>query len=400
MTTNNKIFITSGGTGGHIIPARCLANHLSLEDLQKGAQIIFLGDKKYRNYIQADDNFKSKIINSSQLERTPLRLIKAIFKIGIGVIQSLYYFIIHRPKLVVAFGGYSTFPILVMAVITKTKIIIHEQNSHLGKVNRIFAKYADKIALSFAETTGISENDQKKCVFTGNPVRNEIINLNQSTYKLPEKKKIEEPTNKMGYDVVLASDFQQNRAEENNKDPKSHLFNILVIGGSGGAEIFSRILPQAFFNLSDSLKSEINIMQQCRKELIEETFNQYRKFNLNGEIKDFFSDMPEKIQKAHLIIARAGSSSIFEFCSAKKPMILIPFARSADNHQKKNADFLKKNNAAMVIEEKDFDITKIGKILNSIIASPKTLKKMSEAAASLAIIDATKNLAKLVQNND
>lgn len=388
--TPGKIFITAGGTGGHIIPARCLADELSAQE----NRVIFLGDEKYRSYINLADGFQSMIINSSQLEKRPLKLIKAATKIAYGLCQSLAIFLRHRPKYVVAFGGYATFPVLVAALITKTKIILHEQNSHLGKVNRIFAKYADKIALSFAETSGIDPAFLSKTIFTGNPVRREISALNQLPYTLPQDAApILKPENRMGYNVILASDFTVEEPAKNN------LFNILVIGGSGGAKIFSEVLPKAFFNFNEELKSRISIVQQCRKELSEATFNQYRSFNLNIEIQPFFSDMPEKIRDAHLIIARSGSSSIFEFCAAKRPMILIPFEKAADNHQEKNARFLEKHGAAIVVTEKEFTINHISKILQNLINNYAMLEKMSAQAASLAALEATKNLAKLFQNN-
>lgn len=387
---NNKIFIAAGGTGGHIIPARCLAEELS----QKNYQVFFFGDEKYRGYIKPDDSFKSLIIGSSQLERKPLKLIKAACRISYGIFQSLKNLLIHRPKYVATFGGYATFPLLVAAVITKRKIILHEQNAHLGKVNRLFAKYADKIALSFSETSGIDAAHFSKTRFVGNPVRQEILDLNKIPYTLPqEEKPAEKPSNRMGYNVILASDFESEKPQAKN------LFNILVIGGSGGAKIFSEVLPKAFFNFSEDLKSHLSIVQQCRKELTESTFLQYRSFNLNIEIQSFFADMPQKIHDAHLIIARSGSSSIFEFCAAKKPMILVPFEKAADNHQEKNARFLEKNGAAIVISEKEFTINHINKVLQNLINNYAMLEKMSERAASLAVIDATKNLARLFESD-
>ena len=386
----SKIFITAGGTGGHIIPARCLATELSQND----HQVFFLGDEKYRNYIKADDRFKSLIISSSQLEKKPVKLIIAALKISFGILQCLKNFLVHRPKYVAAFGGYATFPVLIVALLTRTKIILHEQNAHLGKVNRIFAKYAYKIALSFSETSGIAENLINKTVFVGNPVRQEILELHDVPYVLPqEEKPVEKPDNRMGYNVILASDFVD------ETPPKKQLFNILVIGGSGGAKIFSEVLPKAFFNFSEELKSRINIVQQCRKELAESTFEQYHSFNLNIEIQAFFSDMPERIRDAHLIIARSGSSSIFEFCAAKRPMILVPFEKAADNHQEKNARFLEKHGAAIVITEKEFTINHINKTLQNLINNYAMLEKMSEKAASLAAMEATKNLAKLFGND-
>lgn len=391
MIKKDKIFfISSGGTGGHIIPARCLAEELS--DL--GYRVNFYGDVKYKNYIKSENNFESFIISSSQIEKKPIKLFIAALKIGLGVMQSVVAILKNRPQAVITFGGYATFPILIAAIITKTDIILHEQNSHLGKVNRIFAKYASKIALSFKETDGINTEFKNKTIWVGNPVRQEIIALNACEYKLPQPKVVPvKEDNKMGYNVILASDFK-----ENYQEAAPELFNILVIGGSGGAKIFSEILPKVFFNLNNEVKNKINIIQQCRQELTESTFKQYQSFNLNCEIKSFFTDMPNKISQAHLVIARAGASSIFEFCAAKKPMILVPFANSADNHQAKNAAFVAKNKAAILLTEEEFTINKFSEILKNLLTDEKKLYEMSQAANSLATLEASKNLANLVEN--
>ncbi len=384
-----KIFIAAGGTGGHIIPARCLALYLASQN----QQVTFFGDEKIASYVKKNDGFQSIIISSSKLVKKPLPLIKASYQIAIGILQSLKFLVRIKPDYLVAFGGYATFPILAAAVITKTKIILHEQNSHLGKVNRIFAKYAEKIALSFAETSGIPKEHITKTVFVGNPIREEIIELNKIPYSLPNYEEQEpKPDNKMGYNVLLASDFYQKPEPK-----KQNFFKILVIGGSGGARIFSEILPRAFFNLSENIKDHIHITQQCRKELVNETFAQYKSFNLNITIDSFFENMAELIKDSHLVIARSGASSIFEFCAAKRPMILIPFAAAADDHQEKNARYLEKHGAALVISEKEFTLNKINEVLKNLIDSEATLKKMSQNAADLAVLDATQNLAQLLQ---
>ena len=380
-----KIFIVSGGTGGHIIPARCLANLLQ----QQNHQVLFFGDEKIHNYIKPNEAFKTFVINSSQLKKSFFSLIKGFIKISFGITKSLYFIIKYRPDYIYAFGGYATFPMLIASVFTNRKIILHEQNAHLGKVNRIFAKFATKIALSFEETSGIKPEFKNKTFFTGNPVREEITKLHDKKYSLPN---FEEPKiidNKLGYDILLKSDFYP--AEENNT-----MFKILVIGGSGGAKIFSEILPKAFFNFSENIKENIQITQQCREELVESTFEQYKSFNINVIVDSFFEDMAQLIDDSHLIIGRAGSSSIFEFCSANKPMILIPFAKSADNHQQKNADFLAQKGAAIVIEEKEFTIQKINEIFNRLFTEKDILFKMSKNAGNIAITDATSNLSKLV----
>lgn len=380
-----KIFIVSGGTGGHIIPARCLANLLQ----QQNHQVLFFGDKKIHNYIKPNEVFRTFVINSSQLKKSFFSLVKGFIKISFGIIKSLYFIIKYRPDYIYAFGGYATFPMLIASIVTNRKIILHEQNAHLGKVNRMFAKFATKIAISFEETSGIKPEFKNKIFFTGNPVREEITKLHDKKYSLPN---FEEPKiidNKLGYDVLLKSDFYP--VEEKNT-----MFKILVIGGSGGAKIFSEILPKAFFNFSENIKENIQITQQCREELLESTFEQYKSFNINVIVDSFFEDMAQLIDDSHLIIARAGSSSIFEFCCANKPMIIIPFAKSADNHQQKNADFLAQKGAAIVIEEKEFTIQKINEIFNRLFTEKDILFKMSKNAGNIAIIDATSNLSKLI----
>ena len=321
-------------------------------------------------------------------------MLKAGIKIFLGIAQSFYFFVRYKPKAVYAFGGYATFPVLIMAVIFRVKIILHEQNAHLGKVNRIFAKYADKIAVSFEKTSAILDIYKNKVFFTGNPIREEIVELNKVPYQLPNIEEAEEDLdkNKMGYDVLLKSDFEEIIEKRN-------LFSILIIGGSGGSKIFSDILPKAFFNLSENIKTHIAVTQQCRAELVEKTFEQYKSFNINIVVDSFFEDMPELIRNAHLIIARAGSSSIFEFCTAKKPMILVPFAQSADNHQEKNASFFEEKGMAIVVREDKFTINKITDLVTEVALNSNILQKMSDNCAKFITINQTKNLANLLKND-
>ncbi|HLD76982.1 MAG TPA: UDP-N-acetylglucosamine--N-acetylmuramyl-(pentapeptide) pyrophosphoryl-undecaprenol N-acetylglucosamine transferase [Rickettsiales bacterium] len=384
-----RIFIATGGTGGHIIPARCLAQNLS----RKNHQIFVFGDKKYVNYINEDDGFKSFIIISSQAFDGIFGHLKMTVKIGFGFLQSIYYFLRFRPDFVYGFGGYATFPILIAAIIFRKKIILHEQNSHLGKVNRLFAKFSYKIALTFAKTDAILPEFVVKTVFTGNPVRQEILALNQLKYTLPQEKEMKK-RDKMGYDdLILAAEFDDYQEYLQNKE----MLNILIIGGSGGTQIFSEILPKVFFNLSETIKNEIEITQQCRQDLVESTFRDYDNFNISVTVNHFFEDMATEIKKAHIVIARAGSSSLAEFCVAKKPMILIPFAKSADNHQQKNARFFEEIGAAIIIEEKDFTINKMSQIITNLLTQNRNiLFEMSNNCKKIAILDADEKLANLI----
>jgi UDP-N-acetylglucosamine--N-acetylmuramyl-(pentapeptide) pyrophosphoryl-undecaprenol N-acetylglucosamine transferase len=422
---NNTIVISTGGTGGHIFPALAVAKNLN----NLGFKVIIFGDKNYPKYHPKQSFCKFKVISSSQIKKSPFALVIAGLKISFGIIQSLFLLLIKQPKAIVAFGGYATFPVLVAAIILKKKIILHEQNAHLGKVNRIFAKFADKIALSYEETSGtnlnttfaipskakdlgqkeeilrytqddkianddrVVNNDKKndKFIFTGNPIRDEIVALSKNEYQLPDfNQQIIQPDN-LGYDVLLASEFH-NQKYQNNKP----YFNILVLGGSGGAKIFSEILPKAFFNLRSEIKNNLMITMQCRAENLQYTFEQYKSFNINIIINSFFTDIDKQIQKSHLVIARSGSSTLAELTCAKKPMILIPFAQAADNHQEKNALAIERSGGAIVIKEENFTINNISSTVERLIDNPALLYKMSSESFKCANLQATENLTKLI----
>ncbi len=387
-----RVLIVTGGTGGHIFPALALA-----EELSKKHKVGILGDKNTQKHLKNTLNLPFSKISSSQIPKSRLKKITSAIKISIGILQSLIKITIYRPHFIFAFGGYSTFPTLIAATLLKRKIILHEQNAVLGKVNRIFARFCYKIALTFEKTKKIDKKYQNKIIHTGTALRKEILKLSKKEYQLPNKI-IPKERKTMGYQgLVLASEFE----EMTNPTPKRELFNVLIIGGSGGAEIFSKILPKAFFNLDEEFKNNIQIFQQCRGDLTEETFENYEEFNMNIEIDNFFNDMKSKINKAHLIISRAGSTSIHEFLAAKKPMILVPFAKSADNHQVENAKIFEKNNLAILVKEKDFTIKKMSTILNDTLSKDKKLIKMSENCTKYAenILDGTKNLVNLISDD-
>ena len=384
-----KILIATGGTGGHIIPARSLASKLC----EKNFKVIIAGDNNICKYNKFHDKFIIKTINCSQIRPGLKNKIFAAIKIAIGIIKSLFLILKFRPKKIIAFGGYATFPILIAAVILRKRIIIHEQNAVLGRVNKIFAKYAQKVALSF-EQVDIDDQLKSKTIFTGIPIRDEILQLNKKQYQLPQKITGKERKN-MGYSgLILASEYDN---FDEYFDKNEH-FKILVIGGSGGAEIFSKILPNAFFNLSEEFKNNIHIFQQCRKDLLQETFDIYEKYNLNIEIDSFFNDMESKIAESHLIITRAGSSSIHEFLVAKKPMIIVPLANSADNHQQKNAEIFVKNKSAIILEEQNFDVRNICKVITQLMSKDKKLINISKDCENYANkhLDACSNLIKII----
>ncbi len=388
MKKNKNIIILTGGTGGHIFPARCVAQELANNNFN----VTICANKNYLKYSSYQDNFNYNIIAASAIKKNFISLLFGVFLIFFGIIKSFFLILFKRPAVIIAFGGYATFPGLISAVLLRRKIILHEQNAYLGKVNRIFAKFAKIIAISFKDTEAIKDEFRKKTQYIGNPIREEIIELSKNDYSYPNFEMKYKSKNNMGYDLILSSDF-----EEIEKIEREY-FNILIIGGSGGAKIFSDILPKSFFNLRSELKRNIYITQQCRGDVLDKTFTQYKKFNLNIILKVFFDDIDQKIQDSHLVIARSGSSTIFELAAAKKPMILVPFANSADNHQQKNADRIVKNGGGIVINEKDFKISNLTDIIEKLIDNPTLLNRMSKDAFAVANINATSDFVKMIRD--
>jgi len=366
---NRSIFIATGGTGGHINPAREIAGEIIKNNANQ--KVVVVADKKYQFYQNTTDKFINKIVFSSQLSKNlinkPFSLIIAIILIFFGVLQSILLIVKYRPKLVVAFGGYTTFPMLIASVLTRTKVILHEQNAHLGKVNRYFANYAEKIALSFFDTSGISPKNLTKTLLIGNFIRSEFKNIGENI-------------------------GEQNLQEENNQK----YFTILVIGGSGGAKIFSEILPEVFVNNLKNSEKCFKIIQQCRKEDSEVLIKKYSNYNVRFEVKSFFHDIDKKIKEADIVITRAGSSTLFELAIARKPMIIIPFAKSADNHQEKNAKIFEKNGLAIMVNEEDLKVDYFGDILIKLIENKELLKKMSQSACGFVINDSKLKMIKLI----
>lgn len=350
MTQNQQttIFIASGGTGGHIIPARVLAQNLVTV---KGSRVVLIADKNYYNYRKKADNFNHKIIYCGKFSGGALKIAIAIINILVGCIQNFCYFVKYRPNVVVGFGGYATLPTLIIATIFRVKIILYEQNAYLGKVNRLFARIADQILLSFSPTLAVKTRYINKTKILGNIVREEFVNT------------AKEISNKLN-------------ATEANATENKKTFTLMITGGSGGAKIFSDLLPRIIIN--NFKADQIKIIQQVRVGEVEKIKQQYKEANIEAEVKSFFDNIINQYLEADLVIARAGSSTIFELTTLGKPTILIPFRYAADNHQQLNAEILAKSDATIVFNEEEVANVSFSDNLKKIIDNKFMLKKIAK----------------------
>lgn len=182
------------------------------------------------------------------------------------------------------------------------------------------------------------------------------------------------------------------------KTGKTLPFNMLVLGGSQGAKVFAEVIPQAIKMLASKQQKRIRMTQQCRREDLDAVRAAYDGAKCTLELSHFFDNMPELYAQTHLIISRAGASSVSEIAAAGIPSILVPLPTAADDHQTSNAAEFKTNKGGIVIAQKDFSPTALAAVLNDLLEDPAVLKTMAENTAKFAITDAAVRLADLIEN--
>jgi UDP-N-acetylglucosamine--N-acetylmuramyl-(pentapeptide) pyrophosphoryl-undecaprenol N-acetylglucosamine transferase len=239
--------------------------------------------------------------------------------------------------------------------------LLHEQNALLGRANRLLAPRVSRIATSFPTVQGLKPADRSRVVFTGNPVRPEVAKYRAMAYAAP-----------------------------------TDTFTLLVTGGSQGARILSAIIPGALAQLPAEMKARIRLMQQTRPEDLDRVREAHRANGIAAEVAPFFTDLPERLARAHLLIARAGASTIAELCVIGRPAILVPYAAAADDYQSCNATALADAGAAWVMAEKEFTEAALAARLAALLAAPQALVAAAAAARDLGRPDAAERLADLV----
>lgn len=353
-----RILITAGGTGGHIFPALAVAR----ECVERGMEVSFVTDRRFESYREFAKGIPVKIISAASPSGSLPKKIAALCKLELGTLQALTHMVQFRPKLVVGFGGYPSFPSLAAAWLLKKPMMLHEQNAVLGKVNRLMLPKIDKLALTFSDTKKVDPAYQSKIVVTGNPVR---------------------------------SIFQDYAASPSPRKKNGKL-HILILGGSQGAKAFSKLIPEAIESLPKTVKSTLQITQQCKEEDIATVKAIYQKSGIEAKLAPFFTNIPELLKTAHLTIARAGASTIAEITTIGTASILIPYPYATDQHQLLNAKELEEAQAAVVIEEQNNSTAELTKTLKRLFKDPKQLKTMAENAQKLSQPKAVEKIVKLL----
>ena len=355
-----NIILAAGGTGGHMVPAHALAAELKA----RGHGVMLVTDERGAKYPGLFKDVPVHILPAGRLGGGPIGLLKALRSVMKGRRQARALYREHRPDVVVGFGGYPAFPALLAANAENLPTVVHEQNAVLGRVNRWLAGKTKAIATSYAEIERLKSAHRTKTVLVGNPVREAVVRLGELPFP----------------------PFDD-----------SAPLKILVTGGSQGATILGSVVPEGLGLLPNNLRLRLQVVQQCRGDDIEAVRARYTELGIPAELLTYIVDMPARIGDAHLIIARAGASTIAELTAAGRPAILVPLPIATDDHQTVNAREMAKAGGARMIVQRDFTPATLAAQVEMIASDPQALANAAGRALSVGRPHATRDLADLVE---
>ena len=352
--------LMAGGTGGHLFPAMALAQELQ----RRGHVIHLMTDHRVASYGDSFPARETHIVPSATPSvGNPLVFATAAAKILWGIAVAWQKLRVIRPDAVVGFGGYPVFPPFLAARLSGVPGILHEQNAVMGRANRALGRFASRIALSFAKTQH-ADAFQGKTTLTGNPIRDRV--------------RIAAPP---GYQPFESA------------GP----IRLVVFGGSQGARAFADLVPPAIEELSPELRARLRIVQQCRPEDLDRVAEAYRKAKVSVELQPFFSDLPERMAACHLVISRAGASTIAELTVLGCPAILVPLPGSIDGDQKHNAQVVDAAGGGWIAEQATLSPLSLATRLSSLFSDPAILATAAAAAKTLGRPHAVEQLASLAE---
>jgi UDP-N-acetylglucosamine--N-acetylmuramyl-(pentapeptide) pyrophosphoryl-undecaprenol N-acetylglucosamine transferase len=355
-----QIVLAAGGTGGHMFPAAALATEM----LRRGWSIALITDVRGQRIAPDFPADPIHVVDAAAPSfKRPHTLPKSVISLWRGYREARALMAQLAPHIVMGFGGYPAFPALA-AKPEWSKMILHEQNAVLGRVNRVFARKARAIASGFTTLAGLPSGAASVWTVTGNPVRADFLTMRDCQPSL--------------------------------LSPESPI-RLVILGGSQGASVFSELVPSAIGALPESLRSRIEIVQQARPESVDAVRDAYAKLGVSAEVSPFFDDVPRRLAEAHLVLSRAGASSLTEIGVIGRPSILFPLPIAQDNHQVRNAEALVKAGAADIFDERQSHAGALAALLQQRLGDRHALFERALAARAIGRTEATRVLADLVE---
>lgn len=360
MTTSPLILLAAGGTGGHLFPAEALGVVL----MRRGLHVRLVTDSRAIQYSGLFSEGSFDVVPSETMRgNSPIALLRALALLSAGTLKALALIRRLQPAAVVGFGGYPTLPPLAAAYLSGIPSIIHDSNAVLGRANRLLARRVTAIATSLPGVFDRDPDLANKSRQTGTPLRPAVIAAAATPYVAPRS---DEP------------------------------LRLLVIGGSQGARIMSDIVPGAIERLAPALQGRLQLVQQVRDEDAARVRAVYDRLHIEVELAPFFTDLPQRLARAHLVISRSGAGTVAELAALGRPSILVPLPGSIDQDQFANAGVLAQAGGAIRIPQTEFTPERLAGELSALAAEPARLAGMAAAAKSVGRTDAAERLADLV----
>ena len=361
MSISRHYVLAAGGTGGHLIPAFALGQEL----LDRGHHVALITDQRGAKIPGCPDKIVTHILPAGRITKNPSSWLPGVKAIAEGRLMARRLYGSFSPSAVIGFGGYPAFPALLAAFAERVPTIIHEQNAVLGRVNRFTARQVSAIATAYPDILRLSPRYAEKVHIVGNPVRAEVLSLRDQPYP---------PLSEDG------------------------VFRVLVTGGSQGATVLSEVVPDGLSRLPLNLRRRLQVTQQCRAEDIDTVRAAYASHDIPAELATYLPDLPERLGWSHLVIARAGASTIAELSCAGRPAILVPLPSATDDHQSYNVKEMVQAGGARAIAQNDFTPVELAKQIQKIAMEPGALENAAKAAKSCGRPNAVADLADLVES--
>lgn len=359
-TVTRHFVLAAGGTGGHLTPAFALAQELH----QRGHIVALITDERGAAIPGKPAFLEAHVLPAGRFGKNPLGWVKGACAVAAGRRMALNLYKRLEPSAVIGFGGYPAMPALLAARSAKVPSVVHEQNAVLGRVNRLLANGVNAIATSYPAVQRLKPKHEDKVHLVGNPVRAEVLSLRDEPFP---------PYTEDG------------------------LLRVLVTGGSQGARIMSETVPAGLALLPESLRSRLQVTQQCRPEDIASVRATYASHGIPAELGTYFENMQARLADAHLFIGRAGASTIAELTVVGRPAILVPLPIATDDHQAANTAEMVQAGGARSIRQPQFTPAELARQIEAMADQPETLSNAAHAAWNCGRPHAARDLADLVE---
>jgi UDP-N-acetylglucosamine--N-acetylmuramyl-(pentapeptide) pyrophosphoryl-undecaprenol N-acetylglucosamine transferase len=345
-----RMIVSGGGTGGHLFPGIAVAE--AVLDRYPGSQVLFVGTGRQTDErVLANRKFQTTTISCQGLKgKSVLQRLAALLQLPLSTLAAIRLMKRFRPQLVLGVGGYVTGPVLVAAKMMGVASCIHEQNSVPGMANRKLGKFVDRIFLSIPGSERYFAPG--KWVLTGNPLRRELM------------------------------------AAAAKKRERKEGLTLLVLGGSQGAHRVNTLVAGAMARVKNS-SQQLHVIHQTGRDDEQLVAGRYNELGIQAEVAAFFTNMAELYSRADLVVSRAGATTLAETTAFGLPMILIPYPFAADDHQRKNGEYLVRGGAAMMFTQEELTEQKLAGEISALLADEQRRTQMGQAARRLARPEAT-----------